>query len=296
VPPGANVMLTVIATSTTPITYQWFKNGAPIAGATSPTLNLLDVDHLDSAVYHVVLTDAVGTLASDPAAVAVLISPTIVVQPVGQTNVPGSTVTFSVQVTNTATLPVGYRWRRGGTSPFGTRLLYARTDFLTLTNIDTTMEANYSVVVTNIAANAGPSQSARLEVIAPMDMDSDGLPDAYETNNGLNPNNANDAHADSDLDGYTNTEEFIAGTDPQDSESYLRVEEIAALNGAVIRFRAVNSKTYSIQYRDGESEWVTLGGAPAIHPTSTDSRLVEVMDFTPPYGGIRIYRVVTPGQ
>jgi hypothetical protein len=51
------------------------------------------------------------------------------------------------------------------------------------------------------------------------DDDNDGMPDAFETANGLNPLDAADASQDADGDGFTNLEEFQAGTDPQDPHS-----------------------------------------------------------------------------
>lgn len=44
---------------------------------------------------------------------------------------------------------------------------------------------------------------------APADTDRDGIPDAWETAQGLNPNSAADAKADPDCDGYTNLEEYL---------------------------------------------------------------------------------------
>ena len=41
------------------------------------------------------------------------------------------------------------------------------------------------------------------------DTDRDGMPDAWETANGLNPSNAADRNADADGDGYTNLEEYL---------------------------------------------------------------------------------------
>jgi hypothetical protein len=41
------------------------------------------------------------------------------------------------------------------------------------------------------------------------DSDNDGIPDAWETKNGLNPKNASDATADKNKDGYTNIEEYL---------------------------------------------------------------------------------------
>jgi hypothetical protein len=46
------------------------------------------------------------------------------------------------------------------------------------------------------------------------DGDHDGMPNAWETQYGLDPNSAADAVADADGDGYTNVEEFINATDP----------------------------------------------------------------------------------
>lgn len=46
------------------------------------------------------------------------------------------------------------------------------------------------------------------------DSDQDGIPDDWETAHGLNPQNANDAVADRNQDGYTNIEEFINSVAP----------------------------------------------------------------------------------
>ena len=52
------------------------------------------------------------------------------------------------------------------------------------------------------------------------DSDHDGLQDEWENQHGLNPGNPADANADADNDGFTNMEEFMAGTDPRDSKSH----------------------------------------------------------------------------
>ncbi len=46
------------------------------------------------------------------------------------------------------------------------------------------------------------------------DADKDGLPDAWETRYGLDPNDPSDASKDASGDGYTNIEAFIDGLDP----------------------------------------------------------------------------------
>jgi len=50
---------------------------------------------------------------------------------------------------------------------------------------------------------------------APTDTDNDGMPDAWESNYGLNPADAGDNIADTDGDGYTNIEEFLNATSPK---------------------------------------------------------------------------------
>lgn len=51
------------------------------------------------------------------------------------------------------------------------------------------------------------------------DDDNDGMPDTYENEHGFNPLNALDANTDADSDGFTNLEEFLAGSDPRDPNS-----------------------------------------------------------------------------
>lgn len=49
---------------------------------------------------------------------------------------------------------------------------------------------------------------------AELDKDNDGMPNQWELQNGLDPDDASDASLDHDEDGLTNLEEYQAGTDP----------------------------------------------------------------------------------
>lgn len=51
------------------------------------------------------------------------------------------------------------------------------------------------------------------------DADSDGMPDAWEVTHSFNPSNASDATQDADSDGLSNLREYLAGTNPRDSDS-----------------------------------------------------------------------------
>jgi hypothetical protein len=129
------------------------------------------------------------------------------------------------------------------------------------------------------------------------DRDGDGLPDTWEVVHGLNPNDGSDAELDPDRDGFNNLQEFLAGTDPRDSQSYLKIEitpSPAGGNGSLmIRFQAVSGKSYSVQYRDSILDGVWRKFAD-IAPVA-NNRLLELAD-TPSSGtSVRFYRLVTPG-
>src|SRR6185503_3597357 len=100
--------------------YQWRLNGVPLSSATNSVLVITNVQFTNEGSYAVAVSDNFGETLSIPASLALLVNPFIVEHPVSQTVVTGATIVLSVSVTNTATLPVGFRLRRNGvTQPAG---------------------------------------------------------------------------------------------------------------------------------------------------------------------------------
>jgi hypothetical protein len=124
-----------------------------------------------------------------------------------------------------------------------------------------------------------------------LDSDGDGMPDWWELEHGLNPYFAGDAAMDSDGDGMSNLEEFIAGTDPRDPESFLRITALIE-NGSVKLVAPLSAnRSYTIMARDSlsEGEWEKVW-----HIAPGPARLFEWEAGSA--GARRFYRIVTPQQ
>ncbi len=131
--------------------------------------------------------------------------------------------------------------------------------------------------------------------VPPPDTDGDGLPDAWETANGLNPGDNADAAQDKDGDTASNLSEFISGTDPQNAASVLIASHSLLANGtADITFAAVAGKSYKIEASTdltGES-WTAV----ATLPVQALSGPVTVNDPDAAAEKRKFYRVTTPGS
>lgn len=71
----------------------------------------------------------------------------------------------------------------------------------------------------DVFVEAGVKAYITPDALGPVDSDSDGMPDAWESTHGFQSNNPADAALDADDDGLSNLEEFLAGTDPHDPDS-----------------------------------------------------------------------------
>jgi len=293
--PGESASLRVEANSSTPISIQWRKDGVNIPGATGNQLDFANLQEADDGFYDAVITDAVGAVVSRRARLAVLINPAFLVHPMTQEVAEGSTVTLWVR--STGTLPMGYRWRRGGATVKIEPSVFSDLSFLTITNFSSTDVGQYSVIATNAAffAPGVPSLRGNVTLGPPvLDTDLDGIPDAVEDANGLDSNDPADGSMDQDGDGVSNVEEHIAGTDLGDLGSFPRLTAIEVDGQTRVRFEAKANKFYTLQYTEklNPPVWVKL-----IDPAPlTEDGIVEVTDPNAPADGERYYRFVTPRQ
>ena len=92
------------------------------------------------------------------------------------------------------------------------------------------------------------STSLRLTNVVVVDTDGDGLPDWWEDQFGLNKNNPADAALDSDGDGASNLNEFLAGTNPTNAASNFHVISLKReTNDVRITWTTVAGKSYRVQ-------------------------------------------------
>ena len=114
----------------------------------------------------------------------------------------------------------------------------------------------------------------------------------FEQAIGLNTNNAADALFDLDGDTMSNLDEYLAGTDPTNTNSYLRIDQSTAASQTALVVAAVSNRTYSVQFTDslGAGTWNNLANLLA-RPTN---RVESIPD--PNWTTNRFYRVVLPAQ
>ena len=141
-------------------------------------------------------------------------------------------------------------------------------------------------------ANRAPGVTTTFNIRVLEDTDRDGIPDAIEQGLGLDANNLADGQGDLDLDGMPNRDEYLAGTDPANPASYLRIDQNTAANQANLQVATISNRTYSVQFMDSVNggPWSKLADIVA----SPTNRVRTIPD--PVWTTNRFYRVVTPAQ
>ena len=144
---SSNFTVAVAANGTTPLAYQWTKDGNPLTNFNASNFTISNAQLTDSGGYAVIITNSFGSVTSAVAVITVTnFPPYIVAQPAGGNYLVGSN--FSLTVTVGGTAPLMYQWStNGGPIQGATFASYS------VTNAQTNDAGAYSVVITNLAGS-----------------------------------------------------------------------------------------------------------------------------------------------
>jgi hypothetical protein len=160
---GQTAAFTVVAAGTAPLSYQWQKNGANIAGATAASYTTPVTATSDSgSTFRVVVSNTAGTVTSAAATLTVnaaAVAPTITTPPTNQTVVAGQTAAFTVVAAGTA--PLSYQWQKNAANIAGA----TAASYTTPATATTDSGSTFRVVVSNTAGTV-TSAAATLTVNA----------------------------------------------------------------------------------------------------------------------------------
>ena len=128
----------------------------------------------------------------------------------------------------------------------------------------------------------------RLDLVVVSDTDHNGLPDAWELRYfrhlGLDPN------ADPDHDGMSNRHECLAGTDPINPNSVLKVTSVQRSDpGLTLRWLSTTGQTYTVRIATNVSG-PFLTNATGIASTPPENTYVDTATNAP----AKFYRITTP--
>jgi hypothetical protein len=280
---GSNCTFSVTVNGTTPMWQQWDFNGTPIPGS-SPSLALTNLTIDQCGDYTFTASNAWGR-ASQTVRLLVAVRPGFTNQPQPQTVLQGGTAVFRLLAgPNHPLVPLAYRWIRGGASYFTSSVPY-----LVLSNCQ--ISTSIRCAVTNLATGLGGLNSATVQLTVLPDNDGDGMADAWEVRYGLNTNDVSDALLDLDGDGMSNRDEYVAGTDPTDATSVLRLS-LTTTNAQLLQFVSQSNVAYRVEYRTNLTSalWNTLTDLAA----QSLVRTVQVNAPNPPPERERFYRVNVP--
>jgi hypothetical protein len=157
---GSNVTFTVGIAGPAPLSIVWRFNGTPIAGASSPTLVLSNVQVSQAGAYRVDVFNAAGSATSVSAVLTVLAPVTFTLQPIGQDVQPGTNLTLTVSAVGHGT--VRYQWRLDGTNiPGATNAAFA------FTNASLANHGTYSVFAVDDISSASSSNAFIYVLVRP---------------------------------------------------------------------------------------------------------------------------------
>ncbi|NBV86131.1 MAG: hypothetical protein EBS01_07690, partial [Verrucomicrobia bacterium] len=160
--PGSLVSLSVQASGSPTLSYQWKRNGSDVvSGGIGATLSLGTMESLLAGTYAVSVMNSVGTVTSVPTEIVLGVLPSITSQPspAASTVANGGSVTLSSA--GTGVPAPSFQWKRDGTAISGATL-----STLALSNLTTMGTYAYSVVLSNQVGSL-ESAAATVRVLEP---------------------------------------------------------------------------------------------------------------------------------
>ncbi len=155
---GASATFEATVSGSSPLEYQWVKDGIALPGATQPEYSIAAIGPEDDGAYSVRVSNSAGQAESDSAMLAVVVPPAVMEQPDPVTVLQGGAAWFRASATGSA--PLTYQWLRNGDALAG-----QNSTTLMLNQITTAHAGMYSVRVSNRAGSV-ESERAELTVVA----------------------------------------------------------------------------------------------------------------------------------
>ncbi|MEM7164473.1 MAG: immunoglobulin domain-containing protein [Planctomycetota bacterium] len=143
---GDPLSLSVAATGTSPLTFQWFLDGVRLPGETGSGLSVAAVDGSTAGAYTVEVTNLCGSLLSPPADVSLIAVTAITTAPAGLQQCEGTPATLEVIAVGDS---LTYQWLLDGVPIVGANS--SQLVFAALTAADT---GSYTVDVSGTCGNA----------------------------------------------------------------------------------------------------------------------------------------------
>jgi fructan beta-fructosidase len=114
---GQSIVFTMLAQSSQPLNYQWYRGGFALAGQTNASLTLTNVQLADANQYSVTVSNALGVANSAVATLTVQTMTVAISNPSSLNVGPGSNLLINATIGGT--LPVTLQWYRGGVAIAG---------------------------------------------------------------------------------------------------------------------------------------------------------------------------------
>ena len=240
---GQSIQLSVVASGSPTLTYQWQLNGAAISGATNSSYTtpvLTSADNGDS--FTVLISNPVNKVVSSAAALTVLpaVAPTITQQPTSLSVLANNPATFTVAASGSS--PFSYQWQFNGVNLPGTN-----SPSYSILEVQASNAGTYSVIVTN-AAGSVSSVGATLSIAPPgvnLALNQPATASSIQ-GSGFTANLVNDG----DL---TTRWASAAGIDP----SWIAIDlgSVVTFDNVILSWQAAFATVYQIQYSTDNINW-----------------------------------------